>query len=296
MALSAFAIRRLPIGRYRLGNTLARLAPQPFLARLAPGLGGARFVCDIRDSIAREVCFTGVYEPQETRIVAALLKPGMIVADVGANWGYFTLLCAHLVGPTGRVIAIEPHPRLSTMLAGNLKVNGLDRIECHRLAAAAGEGRAAFIDFDERGGNWGLSRRATTRCDYESDSVALDALLDSSGCDVVDLVKIDVEGGEADVLRGMADGLRRARYRYVLLECHPAELAGMGSSVEVCLALLRSAGYRGWWIDHSPSMHRRASRRAVKPIEMLRPCEGGRSSCDPWPHSVWAAPDAPAPC
>ena len=59
-----------------------------------------------------------------------LLGPGMVVVDVGANWGYFTLVCAHLVGRTGRVIALEPHPRLASMLAENVAEN----------AAVAGRG------------------------------------------------------------------------------------------------------------------------------------------------------------
>ena len=113
VSLSASAIQALPLGRYQAANALARFAGPPFLARLPADLGGAAFVCDLHDTIAREVCFTGRYEPQETQLVQRLLGSGMVVADVGANWGYFTLVCAvgvyaglsvMLRAPFGRVI------------------------------------------------------------------------------------------------------------------------------------------------------------------------------------------------
>ena len=117
VTLSASAVRALPFGRYRAANFVGRFSRGPFRASLPADLGGYAFACDLRDSIAREVCFTGRYEPQETRLALAILRPGMTAVDAGANWGYFTLLSAHAVGPRGRVVALEPHPALSGLLA-----------------------------------------------------------------------------------------------------------------------------------------------------------------------------------
>src|SRR5262245_56459678 len=103
---SAKVVRKLPLARYRLMNWLARRPVAPFMASI-PGPGQLRFECDLRNSLAREVFFTGQYEPQETVIVRSLLAPGETFVDVGAHWGYFSLLAAQRVGPTGRVIAIE---------------------------------------------------------------------------------------------------------------------------------------------------------------------------------------------
>ena len=89
----------------------------------------------------------------------------------------------------------------------------------------------------------------------------------------VDLLKIDIEGAEADAIRGMSDGLAGHRYRYVLIECHPYELARMGASVDQCLTPFREAGYRGWHIDHSPEMHRRAARGPVPTSDLLAPID-----------------------
>lgn len=295
VSLSASAIRTLPFGRYQLANALAKLARGPFLARMPRELGGAAFVCDLHDTISREVCFTGRYEPQETQLALKLLKPGMRVVDVGANWGYFSLVTAHLVGPGGSVLALEPHPRLASMLAENVATNRLSQVLVLPLAAGATSGARAFVGFDEQGGNWGVSRAARDLevADFECASVALDDLLDEKGLETVDLVKIDIEGAEADALRGMASGLARHRYRHLLIECHPAELAALGTSLEACLGPLSRAGYRGWHIDHSRAMHRRAATEDVPVTELLAPVDFARLGGDPWPHLLWTAPHEP---
>jgi len=295
--LSASAVRALPFGRYRAANFVSRFARGPFRASLPADLGGYSFACDLRDSISREVCFTGRYEPQETQLALAILRAGMTVVDAGANWGYFTLVSAHAVGPRGRVVALEPHPALSALLEANVRGNRLVHVECLRLAAGACNGVARFAGFAADGGNWGLSREvpedAADPVEFRSDVRALDDLLDGLGIERVDLLKIDVEGGEADVLHGMIRGLGRARYQYVLLELHPALLAARHTTVESCLQPLWEAGYVAWWIDHSARMHR-ASARPRGPIRrMLKPFERGFPGA--WPHLLCTAPEVGLP-
>jgi FkbM family methyltransferase len=291
VTVSATAIRVLPFGRYRAANTLARLSRRPFLARLPVDSGGSLFECDLRDSIAREVCFTGRYEPQETEIARRLLRHGDAVIDVGANWGYFTLLSAYLVGSAGRVIALEPHPRLHERLASNIERNGLRHVTCLELAGADARGTGRFVESPDRLANSGLTRPAATgeRADFDAPGAPIDEVAARHGLDRVALVKIDVEGGESDVLRGMADGLRGRRYRFVLLECHPDALARKRVSIDECLRPLVDAGYRGLRIDHSPDMHRRAASASVPLGDMLAPMSP-ESGPDGWPHSLWTAP------
>jgi FkbM family methyltransferase len=297
ISVSASAIRTLPFGRYHLANALARFASGPFLARLPRDLGGASFICNLDDAIAREVCFTGRYEPQETQIARSLLQPGMVAVDAGANWGYFSLVCAHLVGESGRVIALEPHPRLASMLEENVSANDLSQVEVLRLAAASEAGIRPFVGFDERQGNWGLSRLARNAdpVEFECAALAIDGLMEQMRVPRVDLLKIDIEGAEADAVRGMIAGLGRHQYRYVILECHPAALAAAGASVDSCLEPFQRAGYRGWHIDHSIAMHRRAAAGAVPVQELLTPVDADRLAADPWPHLLWAAPGASLP-
>lgn len=295
--LSAATIRRMPFGRYRVAHALGRVPAAPFLMRLPPDAGHHLFVCDLRDSISREVCFTGQYEPQETQLAELLLRPGMTAIDAGAHWGYFTLVCAHRVGGQGRVLSLEPDARLLALLAANVAANGLRHVEWIGAAAAAGRGSARFAGFREADGNWGTSRVVSARvsADCEVPTISIDELVEERGWAAVDLVKIDVEGSEGDVLRGMADGLRAGRYRHVLLEGHPLALAERGLSFDMCVEPLRAARYRGWLIDHSADMHRRAAAGSVPPSELLRPLEGVDLAAQPWPHMLWSAPSAAAP-
>src|ERR1700724_931039 len=93
---AAGLLRRLPAGRYRAMEWLPQ-SVAPFWMRTPAGVGGCRFLCDLHDTIAREVCFTGRYEPQESALLPRLLRAGDTFIDVGANWGYFTLFGASLV-------------------------------------------------------------------------------------------------------------------------------------------------------------------------------------------------------
>ena len=136
--LGAAIVRRLPAGRYRVMNRWCRRPPGPFLGTLGDEVGGAKFNCDLRDSTAREACFTGKYEPQETAIVLGVLRPGDTFVDVGANWGYFTLVAAARVGNTGRVVSVEPDPRLFEMLEGNVTANTFTQVRTVRAAASEG--------------------------------------------------------------------------------------------------------------------------------------------------------------
>jgi FkbM family methyltransferase len=289
----ALAIRRLPAGRYRAMN---RFRAGRFSARLPADAGGARHVCDLRDVIAREVFFTGRYGPQETALLRAVLRPGDTFVDVGANWGYFTLLAAHLVGPAGRVVAMEPDPRLYAMLRANVQANGLRHVAAIEAAAADAEGTLRLAGHDPDGGNWGVS--TVIGGDGHEDGGAerftvqartVDGVLDEQGTERVELLKMDIEGAEELALRGMAGGLGRGRYRRVLVELHPTLHPRRRALAGDVAALFGAAGYRGWSVDHSPETTRRAGyARRVDARALLRPLDGAPD--DAWPHQLWAAP------
>jgi hypothetical protein len=144
-------LRRMPRGRYHLLSTLAPSKGR-FIARLADEVGGAQFDCDLADLLSREVCFTGVYEPPVTRVFAHYARPGAAIADVGANWGYFTLVAASAVGPSGSVVALEPDPRQFDALSRNVALNGFAQVQCIEAAASSSDGRATLAGFADEGG------------------------------------------------------------------------------------------------------------------------------------------------
>jgi FkbM family methyltransferase len=293
--IAAKCIRWLPVGRYRLSHWLGRCPPQAFLTRLPQRLGGASFRCNLRDAIAREVCFTGIYEPQETALVQALLRPGMTFLDVGANWGYFTLLAAHLVGISGRVVSLEPDPRLFPTLQENVARNCLTQVTALPVAAADKAGILSLAGYEEDGENWGLSRVVCARQagggpSFAVTATALDDVLDECHVGTVDLLKIDIEGAEGFALTGLARSLAQQRIKRLLLELHPAQLAEHGQSPDEVLGKLRAAGYRAWAVDHSPRANRRAAYAGhLDMAALLRPFDA-QAALDSWPHLLWTVP------
>ena len=282
-------LRRLPRGRYRALQS----APDKgrFTARLAAEIGGAMFDCDLSDLLSREVCFTGLYEPPVTRVFQRQLRPGGTVMDVGANWGYFTLLAAAAVGPSGAVVSLEPDPRQYETLAGNVAMNGFTHVTTLRAAASSRPGRVTLLGYSDDEENRGVTRIAAgdgraapdAARQFDVDAVTIDGLMPPIR--EVDLVKIDVEGAEDLVLEGMREGLSQHRYRAILLELHPTLLEARGVNPESCVRVLQQHGYRGWAIDASEAAYRRAMDPGRSSEALLQPLDEWRRSA--WPHLLW---------
>lgn len=159
----------------------------------------------------------------------SLLRPGDVFADVGSNVGYYSLLASQLVGPQGHVHALEPAPATYAMLRRNLELNDVGNVTAVPVAAGASDGRAQL--FGARPGNTGTSsfRRVSNAlvpggevgdASTEVEVRALASMLPQAELERLRAVKIDVEGYEAEVLRGLEpifdSGLRPA----LIVEIH----------------------------------------------------------------------------
>jgi hypothetical protein len=71
---------------------------------------------DFRDEIQREILLRHVWDPRITEFILTNLSPGMLFIDIGANVGHFTLVAAQRVGPSGRVVAVQPNPSVAEQL------------------------------------------------------------------------------------------------------------------------------------------------------------------------------------
>ena len=98
---------------------------------------------DLSDVIQRDM-YAGMYDPFETRRLRRFLRPGMVVADVGANIGYYTWLAASAIGPTGRVLAFEPGPYAFDRLQRVVRENGVRAVECVNVALSDRAGRGTL--------------------------------------------------------------------------------------------------------------------------------------------------------
>lgn len=183
------------------------------------------------------------YEPAVTAAMEAALEPGMVVADVGASIGYYTVLAGRAVGPRGHVHAFEPGPQNLSVLLLNVASNDLGHATVHPVALSDGAG---VLVYDRLGGNGIVG-------DFDGDVAALDvhelvqaATLDDvlGGADRLDVMKVDVEGAEYRALRGGEQVL--ARHRPLLfVEFSPPGLRNVsGVDGRALLDFLTSLGYR----------------------------------------------------
>ena len=286
---AASIIRRLPRGRYRATNWVGRRRTAPFWARLPGDLGGGWFRCDLRDRIMRDVCFTGRYEPQETALLTMLLAPGMTLVDVGANWGYFSLVGAALVGATGRVVAVEADPRACRTLRANVARNAFQRVTVLEMAAGDRAGTVQLQEYDRiasESGGYGVTSTTTVVEGGRRFDVAertLDEALDEIGIDRIDLLKMDIEGAEARALAGLGRRLAGRRIARILLEVHPDHLRDQGSSADVVVRELGGHGYDIWTVDQSPGAARRIGAGRMDVKTALAPLADA-GHLGPWPH------------
>jgi FkbM family methyltransferase len=190
---------------------------------------GALLRVDVRKQ--REM-IAGSYESEVQQALARSLGKGQVVYDVGAHLGFFTLLMARLVGDEGRVFALEPDPFMGPALEANVRLNGVTNVSVIRAAAGRSAGRRRFSP----GGGSGIGHLADEG-ELAVEATTIDDLSGSLGSP--DLIKVDVEGGELEVLEGARETLAQ-RKTVLVVELHGPEyevaatelLAGLGYSID----------------------------------------------------------------
>jgi FkbM family methyltransferase len=207
---------------------VARIGDRTLLCRV---LGKYIFYADPDDvGITPHLCLNGYWESWITIAMARILKPGWRCIDVGANQGYYTMLMADAVGTGGRVVAVEPNPRLAELIGLSLEVNGfLQRAEVVRKAVSDRtsdrNGCAMFLNVPRRRAmNANISHNRNDAMDaIEVETVTLDHVV--TDWPRIDLVKIDAEGAEESIWRGMRRTIDRNPGITVVMEVNCARYA-----------------------------------------------------------------------
>ena len=202
----------------------------------------ARLLLDADDEvITPALVATHGWAPGETALLGDRIKPAMTVLDVGAHVGYFTCLAARLVGPRGLVLAFEPSPRNYDLLLANVWRNGFLNVVCFPWALGSEPG---VVDLHTSPTNTGDNRVYPSEPGRSSTPVRL-AVLDQVSAlrPPVDIVKIDVQGAEEAVIRGMTAILGASPSVLVTAEFWPAGLRRFGSDPIGVLDLCRRLGF-----------------------------------------------------
>lgn len=216
---------------------------------------------DLREFHQRAIYFYGrTLDMPVLLCVRALLRPGDALLDVGANIGVVSLLAAWAVGPAGAVVAFEPNPDIYARLRQHIDANGLTQIDARPDALSDHEG---VMPLRVPANNCGAAtlgavprRYGPLRATHEV-RLRVGDTVDLGRASHPTLVKLDVEGHETRVLRGLEGLLARERPA-VLLECNPEMLPRNGTSPGELLSLMEGHGYRAHAVD---ALWRRLRRR-----------------------------------
>lgn len=239
---------------WRLRNKVTRTR----VAEMAPPLEGCRM--RLPREYLRSYGVTPV-EPEAVTFIEKVVRPGWIVADVGAFAGYYSLFLAKLVGPEGAVHAFEPVPENFEMLEFNVRLNQCGEVRANRLAVGAADGEGAFHRFRGLYIPYGtlVSQPDTSRYAAIPTKVrALDSYLADLGWPSLSFVKIDVEAAEAQTVRGMRETIERFAPT-LLIEIHDGPSHNRQEARKV-LPLLIDAGYELFSLQDDPGLERPITR------------------------------------
>lgn len=223
-----------------LRNLLNRAAPsgKSEMMIAAGPLKGTRMLLDMQDE---KDLWLGNYEIEQVNCLRDLIKPGMVIYDIGANVGYMSLLFARQSQPDGKVIAFEPVPEMAERVEQNAALNGYeDTIRVERLAIIDKKRQVNFF-VPATGGTGKVEGAAGRRHgayvgEIEVQGISLDDYIYTQNNPRPNLVKMDIEGGEVLAIPGMKNVLIHDRPT-VVLELHGPEAA------EVAWRTLKAAGY-----------------------------------------------------
>jgi len=191
------------------------------------------------------------YEQATTKLFWQLVKPNMVVVDIGANIGYFTLLAAELVGSSGTVYAFEPEPENYALLKRNIELNSYANIQPIETAVSNESGFIQlYLSAMDNGSHsiYDTAARGVAATQTVA-TTTLDAFLEKEGWPKIDLVKIDVEGAETTVLAGMEQLCERSPDLNLIVEYCPALIEATGTKPSDLLDQLASMNFNVRFVD-----------------------------------------------
>jgi FkbM family methyltransferase len=191
---------------------------------------GSKFYVDTRDQgIVPYLLTNKVFEELETELFRTLVKPGMTVVDIGANFGYYTCLAARLVGSQGKVYAFEPAPNNYEMLLRNIALNQYQNVIPIQKAVSNKVGKTKlFMDRNNFGAPSLSEGNISSRGGFvEVETLTLDTFFNGLHMNRPDLIKIDAQGGEGLIMDGAKHVFQNTPLK-IIMEFWPFGLSQMG--------------------------------------------------------------------
>jgi FkbM family methyltransferase len=194
-------------------------------------------------------------ERAELATLRELIVPGMVIADIGANAGFYTIEMASMVGPSGRIVAFEPDPLNFRFLQGRTRRAHASNVEAFQMAVGDKTGRAILYcsAYNRADNRLHASHHEAHVEASEVHVCSLDDFVQSHHNTAIDGIKIDVQGAEEQVLIGARTVLER-RVQWIWVEFSPAHLRAAGTDPGRFVAMLEQLGMDIFELDHAGSL------------------------------------------
>lgn len=207
-------VQRLPYKKGAATRALGLLSSR----RTSAVVNGYKMRLDLREMIQQGM-FSGSYEPTQTSWFKQCLRPGDILIDVGASFGYYTTLGASLVGTTGQVFAFEPSPIASDLLEEMITNSMAKNIILTKAAVGKETGNVTlYLPVTRHLHSPSILESDPSFVPIEVPLIKLDDFAQLEDVPSIRLVKIDVEGYEPDVLSGMEGLIKEKRIENIICE------------------------------------------------------------------------------
>ena len=229
-----------------------RIAAHWSICRLIPAELAFRDVTLVMNRTDAIVCGNlalGMYETFNCALIETLLRPGDNVMDVGANIGLYAALAARKVGPGGAVVAVEPSKENCDFIRKTIVRNGFENVTVVDSAAGDRVGETVLYLNSTNKADHRIAETSMPRQRETVPMVTLDSLCAAHQLSQIALVKIDTQGAEPLVLRGMSEIFRSNPELIVLTEFWPWGMTQMGEKPEFVLNFFRDRNYDIYEID-----------------------------------------------
>lgn len=209
--------------------------------------GKSRIYLNSEDPVISSALFFGIYENAETVFLKRNLGEKDLFIDVGANIGYYSVMALEKIGDGGIILSIEPEPKSYEILQKNIAINngdGISRLFSFALSDKLGK-QNLYLSKDNKGDNRLFDFNEGGDI-IEIETTTLDLLLDKECIDISNrktFIKIDVQGGEGNVLEGMRESITKCNNIIILMEFWPQGLQNMQFDPLSVLNDLESCGF-----------------------------------------------------
>ncbi|MEM8560709.1 MAG: FkbM family methyltransferase [Pseudomonadota bacterium] len=199
--------------------------------------------------VSTAIASNGIWEPLETYFLLAMLRPGDVFVDVGANIGYFSLLASQRVGAAGAVLAFEPEADNFALLQTNREINQCDNLRCFQLALGRRDSEAKLFLNERNRGDHSLYSDGGSG-PSQSIRVANGSRFIGDQYQRINFLKVDTQGAECDVLWGLGDLIHSSADDLVMIiEVSPMHLRRAGASSRELLDLIDRESWRLYLMD-----------------------------------------------